>query len=91
MAKTLPVVLVAVLAVPLATPIARADDLWGCEVTLCMANPDGPTAAPACRDHMDRLSKQLRRGRPVPRCPQASVAPAQIPVGSGEMQQAADG
>ena len=77
MPKSLSALLAAASLVVLASSGARGEDLWGCEVALCMANPDGPTAAAACRDPMERLAKQLRRGRPFPRCSQASAAPAQ--------------
>lgn len=90
MTKSLYALLVASGLVVTAAPGARADDLWGCEVALCMANPDGPTAAPSCRAPMDRLAKQLRRGRPFPRCPQASAAPAASSPDSAGSQQAAD-
>ena len=55
----------------LAVSAADAADLWGCEVLLCMANPAGPTAAPSCRDPIERLWAHLRRGRPWPSCDEA--------------------
>jgi hypothetical protein len=79
MAKMLSAGLGAFVAV-FASTAARSEDLWGCEVALCMASPVGPTAAPACRPPMERLARQLRKGRPFPRCPQASTAPAQPAV-----------
>jgi len=46
-------------------------DLWGCEVLLCMANPQGPTAASACVPPITRLWHHLGRGRSWPNCDEA--------------------
>ena len=62
----------AFLLVLLLSPPAHAD-LWGCEVLLCMANPAGPIAAPACDPPMKRLWRHLgKRGAKWPSCPQAN-------------------
>lgn len=45
---------------------------YGCEVLLCLANPQGPTAAPLCRPPIERLWRDLHRGRPFPTCKMAS-------------------
>lgn len=57
---------------------ARAQDLWGCEVTLCLAAPGGWSGIPACHPPMERLRQHLARKRPFPSCTQAS-APATSP------------
>lgn len=48
---------------------ARAEDLWGCEVLLCMSNPDGPEAVRECQPPIERLRRHLRHGQPFPSCP----------------------
>lgn len=67
---------VALLALGLASaaspgPARADDDLWGCQVLLCMSNPAGPTAVAECRPPIWRLWRHLRRGRPFPSCAQA--------------------
>jgi hypothetical protein len=47
--------------------IALADD-WGCEVLLCLANPQGPTAVAECRPPIQKLWRHLARGRAFPTC-----------------------
>lgn len=79
MACRYPVLLVLTLALP---ATAQAQGLppgipapthdWGCEVLLCLANPAGPTAAPACVPPIQRLWRDLRRGRPFPSCRMAA-------------------
>jgi hypothetical protein len=47
---------------------------YGCTVLLCLANPasnGGPRAYAACQPSIDRLFRNLRRGRPFPRCEEA--------------------
>lgn len=70
---------VLLMSIAAATP-AVADDLWGCEVMLCLANPGGWSAIPACHPPMDRLRQHLARKRPFPSCPQASAPAAPLPV-----------
>ena len=48
---------------PFVAASALAWDPWPCEVVLCMANPDGPTAAPACRPPIERLWREMARPR----------------------------
>jgi hypothetical protein len=81
MAKTLSVGLLASTAVVFASTAARSENLWSCEVALCMASPEGPTAAPAWRTPMERLAKRMRQRRLFPRRPQASTASIQPIVG----------
>lgn len=45
---------------------------WGCEVLLCLANPDGPTAVAPCVPPIERLWRELRRGHAFPSCAMAS-------------------
>jgi hypothetical protein len=50
--------------------LQRSD--WGCEVLLCLANPNGPTAVSECRPPIERLWRHLARGRSFPTCNLAS-------------------
>jgi hypothetical protein len=56
-------------ALILASPV-RADD-WPCEVLLCLANPQGPTAAPACVPPIMKLWRRLALGHGIPFCASA--------------------
>lgn len=49
------------------------DDRWGCEVLLCLANPNGPRAVSECRPPIDKLFKCLSKRHPCkfPSCPMA--------------------
>lgn len=49
------------------------DDRWGCEVLLCLANPNGPRAVAECRPPIDKLFKCLSKRHPCkfPKCPVA--------------------
>ncbi|WP_308515246.1 TrbM/KikA/MpfK family conjugal transfer protein [uncultured Turicimonas sp.] len=49
------------------------DDRWGCEVLLCLANPNGPRAVSECRPPIDKLFKCLSKRHPCsfPQCPMA--------------------
>jgi hypothetical protein len=67
-----------VAAVLMAGPATHAEDLWGCEVMLCLAAPGGWSGIPACHPPMERLRQHLGRKRPFPPCPQAS-APSTSP------------
>lgn len=52
---------------------AHAWDSWPCEVLLCNANPDGPTAAAACRPPIERLMREMAKPHfKMPRCNQVS-------------------
>lgn len=55
-------------------------DQWGCEVLLCMANPAGPTAAPACVPPITRLWRVLAKGGSWPECPEAKNAQTETAV-----------
>lgn len=50
------------------SPAAMAQDNYGCKVLLCLANPQGPRAAADCVEDINRLYRDLHRGRPMPRC-----------------------
>lgn len=41
---------------------------WGCEVLLCLANPNGPTAVGECKPPIRKLWKHLAKGKPFPIC-----------------------
>ena len=45
---------------------------YGCTVLMCLANPNGPKAAPYCVPFIDRLYDDLREGRPFPSCDDAN-------------------
>lgn len=52
----------------------EAEDLWGCQVLLCLSNPDGPEALSECRPPIERLHEHLRHGHPFPSCPSGGSA-----------------
>ncbi len=54
----------------------EAEDLWGCQVLLCLANPDGAEALSECRPPIERLHEHLRHGHPFPSCPSGGSASA---------------
>lgn len=56
----------------LSAPSAMADD-YGCTVLLCLSNPNGPKAVSECVSPIDRLYRDLRKGRPFPHCDLAST------------------
>ena len=45
---------------------AHAD--WGCEVVLCLANPQGPTAVSECVPPIEKLWSELAQGHGFPFC-----------------------
>ena len=45
---------------------ARSD--WGCEVLMCLSNPNGATAVNECRPPIERLWRHLARGHSFPTC-----------------------
>lgn len=45
------------------------DDRWACEVAMCMANPDGPTAVSECVPPIQKLHRELAKGKAFPKCP----------------------
>ena len=65
----------AALALALCAPAPAGElsgrDRWGCELLLCLSNPAGPDAVAECRPPVDRMRRALRRGKPIPGCPQA--------------------
>lgn len=51
------------------TSMAHADDdMWGCEVLLCLSNPAGPTAVGECVPPITKLWKHLAKGHSFPSC-----------------------
>jgi hypothetical protein len=50
--------------------LARSD--YGCEVLLCLANPQGPRAVSQCVPPINRLMRDLARGRGFPTCSMAT-------------------
>ncbi|MVX57021.1 TrbM/KikA/MpfK family conjugal transfer protein [Parasutterella muris] len=53
--------------------LLSGDDRWGCEVLLCLANPNGPRAVSECRPPIDKLFDCLSWRHPCkfPSCPMA--------------------
>ena len=51
------------------------DDRWGCEVLLCLANPNGPKAVNECVSPINKLFKCLAKTHPCsfPKCPMAGA------------------
>jgi hypothetical protein len=49
-------------------PAHADDDNWGCTVFLCLANPQGPTAAAACVPPINKLWSELAKGHDFPSC-----------------------
>lgn len=47
---------------------AVAEDNWPCEVALCMANPQGPTALKQCEPPIKKAWKAWAKGKSVPEC-----------------------
>ena len=54
------------------TATAQAEDLWGCEVMLCLSNPGGPTQFNECKPPIQKLWKHLAKGHSFPSCSQAN-------------------
>lgn len=50
---------------------------YGCQVLLCLANPGGPTEFTECRPPIERLWRDLERGRDFPECDEGKPAVAQ--------------
>lgn len=50
--------------------LQRSD--WGCEVLLCLSDPNGPTNEPACRPPIERLWAHLKKGGKFPECKMAT-------------------
>src|SRR5262245_40805972 len=59
---------------------------WGCEVLLCLANPNGPEAVAPCVPPIERLWSELARGHAFPTC-----AMAQGPSGRSYAKVSAGG
>jgi hypothetical protein len=55
------------MAISFAACSAHADD-WGCEVLLCLANPNGPMAVNECVPPISKLWKHLAKGHAFPSC-----------------------
>lgn len=47
---------------------AEDDDTDPCKITLCLANPDGPTAVAECEPPIRYLQKRLAQGKSMPKC-----------------------
>lgn len=58
----------------LAPSRTHAEDLWGCEVLLCISNPGGWDEFSQCHPPMDRLWEHLEDGGRWPSCDQAEAA-----------------
>lgn len=55
--------------------IMTGDDRWGCEVLLCLANPNGPKAVAECHSPINKLYQCLSAIHPCkfPQCPMAGA------------------
>lgn len=56
------------LAILMCCSALASDDPWPCQVALCLANPQGPTAVAECRPPIERAWKAWARGKRVPDC-----------------------
>jgi hypothetical protein len=65
----------------LTTPSVRADD-WGCTVLLCLSNPAGPMAVPACVVPVQKLYAVLRGGG-SPSCDTGGTSSVNLRVSRG--------
>lgn len=71
MKRTNLLALLSILAAGIAfSQAAKADD-WGCQVLLCLADPNGPTNEKECRPPIEKLWKHLARGKSFPSCTMA--------------------
>jgi len=64
---------ISLVAAMCAAPVAHAQE-WGCEVLLCLANPQGPTALAQCVSPITRLWNALANFQPFPTCDMAGSA-----------------
>jgi hypothetical protein len=51
-----------------ATPSHAFADAWGCQVLLCLADPQGPETGAECRPPIEKLWGALEHGKPFPTC-----------------------
>ena len=54
-------------------PAHAGDDMWPCEVALCMANPKGPAALAECKPAIEKAWKAWAKGKHVPPCKKKSA------------------
>lgn len=66
-------IIAGLLAATISPTAAMAQDHYGCKVLLCLANPQGPRAAADCVEDINRLYRDLKRGRGMPRCEMAQA------------------
>lgn len=62
------IALIALTSICWAQSAMADDERWACEVVLCLANPQGPTALSECRPPIERAWKAWAKGRRVPDC-----------------------
>lgn len=43
-------------------------DKWACEVAMCLANPQGPTAVSECKPPINKMRRELAKGNSIPKC-----------------------
>lgn len=53
-------------------PISAFASDWGCQVILCLANPQGPTAVSECVPPIEKLWDELSKGHGFPSCDMGS-------------------
>lgn len=49
-------------------PVLQVQHDWGCEVLLCLSNPNGPKAVSQCEPPINRLYDELAHGHAFPSC-----------------------
>jgi|GEM_PF-3798704 len=57
-----------ILGLTVAAAEAMADENYACTIALCMANPNGPRAVAECVPPINKLMRDLARGKSFPRC-----------------------
>lgn len=64
--KVICLTLLALVATCCAVNVEASD--WGCEVALCLSNPQGPTAVAECVPPIKKLYRELAKGHAFPSC-----------------------
>lgn len=69
---------------------ACAEETWPCEVVLCMANPNGPTALKECEPPIRKAWKAWSKGKSIPSCKRKDASGANsgdLSANEGALQQ----
>ncbi len=70
------------------TAAHAGDDNWPCEVVLCMANPNGPTALKECEPPIKRAWKAWSKGKRIPSCKRSDGSELSSNEGALNQQEA---